>query len=339
MRGAKVNKEGVINLLSLRASGGKGWYSGDCPLCGKSGHLGVIFSGMPSFKCVKCLKKGTLVSLLKQIGRSDLYSIDQSLKPIAEMTIFPKKLINIDCTPKECPLPIEYTRISYSKYLHSRGFTEDQYELFGVATAKGDRRYGSDYILFTVFDSGRVVGYLGRSLWSKEKMDDFNRRMKESGRKIKHVKYKNSSGDFTKMLLGYDEIIEGETHTVIATEGLTDKANVDRSMGLYSSPDIKCVCTFGKDISPEQVAKLVKKKIKRFILFYDPDAITAIISSIKYTFTYFDSVEAVDIDPYSDEDAGDMTPDKIAEYLNKTIDAVAIKKMSINKNSIKRWRK
>ena len=43
-----VQKDRLIEILNLRRVGSKGWYSGDCPFCGKQDKFGVNFGEVPT---------------------------------------------------------------------------------------------------------------------------------------------------------------------------------------------------------------------------------------------------------------------------------------------------
>jgi len=43
MAGIKIEKKHLESLFKLKQTGNKGWYSTDCPYCGKKEHLGVNF--------------------------------------------------------------------------------------------------------------------------------------------------------------------------------------------------------------------------------------------------------------------------------------------------------
>lgn len=341
MNNIRFNKDGIILALSLTPTGGRGWYDGNCVFCGKKDHMGVNFeskgSKPPSFKCFKCGEKGSLIRLLKHIGRMDLMSGHGTPKPVSEQSLKVNSILNLDVTPEECRLPRSYERINHHPYLEGRGFTSIQYHMFGVAVARDDIRYKNDYVLFTIMDEGRPVGILGRSLWDEDRMNSHNAKVKESGMGTKHSKYKNMSVEFNKMLFGIDEIIEGVTHTAIAVEGVTDKASVDRGLNLYENDEMKCVVTFGKDMSSEQIVKLIKKGIRHLVLFYDPDAISAIKENLSRAFTYFDTVRCAVI--RFPKDAGDMSPMEIATCMNEQVDVFMVNSILLDKNKIKKWRK
>ena len=91
------------------------------------------------------------------------------------------------------------------------------------------------------------------------------------------LRYKNSiDTDFSCLLYGYDDIIEGETKTVIITEGVFDKISCDKKLRLYEDKSVRCVCTFGKKISDTQIKKLLNKGVENIILSYDYDALKEI---------------------------------------------------------------
>ena len=77
---------------------------------------------------------------------------------------------------------------------------------------------------------------------------------------------------FRSLLFGYDEINE-HTITVILVEGIFDKIAVDKVLGLWNNDEVKCVATFGKKISEDQIHKLELKGVSRVILLYDFDAV------------------------------------------------------------------
>ena len=121
---------------------------------------------------------------------------------------------------------------------------------------------------------GRNVGWLARSIKSKEWIDDTNKKRREQGREDKYLRWQNSvDTDFLKILFGFDELIYNITQIVIVVEGVTSKANIDKLLRLWEVKEIKCVCTFGKKISPEQINLLRYKGIRNVILLYDQDAV------------------------------------------------------------------
>lgn len=91
------------------------------------------------------------------------------------------------------------------------------------------------------------------------------------------MRYNNSiDTDFASLLYGYDDIIKGETETVIIVEGIFDKISCDKKLRLFDDNIVRCVCTFGKKISDVQINKLIAKGVSNIILSFDFDALKEI---------------------------------------------------------------
>lgn len=120
------------------------------------------------------------------------------------------------------------------------------------------RKY-DNYIIIPIYDDGVIRGFIGR--YADKKVPD------------NKLRYNNSGGtQFSNLLFGYDEITTNTT-TVILVEGVFDKISTDKFLDLGEDEEIKCVCTFGKKISKEQINKLLRKNVTNVILLYDFDAI------------------------------------------------------------------
>ena len=166
-----------------------------------------------------------------------------------------------------------------TKYLKERGITPADCIRYNIGATDLFRKF-QNYVLIPIYENGEIRGYLGRYGAKKVPKD--------------RLRYNNSVGtEFSELLFGYDEIIENTT-TVILVEGIFDKIAVDKVLHLWDNEEIKCVCTFGKKISPEQSKKLMLKGVTNVILLYDFDAIKDIkkyglelennfVTSITYT--------------------------------------------------------
>ena len=160
-----------------------------------------------------------------------------------------------------------------------RGITPADCKRYNIGATDLYRKY-QNYVLIPIYDGGKIRGFLGRYGAKKVPKD--------------RLRYNNSVGtEFSELLFGYDEITENTT-TVILVEGIFDKIAVDKVLHLWDNEEIKCVCTFGKKISPEQSKKLMLKGVTNVILLYDFDAIKDIkkyglelennfVTSITYT--------------------------------------------------------
>lgn len=266
------------------------------------------------YRCLKCDESGGLYSLLKHLDRLDL------VKQFKNVSIFSEKLLQINLNneikqsiifdeksltlAKETP-PIGFKRIYSHDYLLSRGITEEDFQKYKFGTTKLLSKY-KDRIILLIEENDVCVGYIARSMLSKEDV----KLLKERG--ISHARYINSVSEFGKMLMGYEEIVEGVTETAIIVEGAFDKTNITTLLDLYNDDYLKCLCSFGKKISDVQIYKLQKKGIKNIILMFDPDAYS---NSIKYGYElskYFNVLVA----KLTDCDPGDIKLEELLEVMN-----------------------
>jgi len=288
-----IEREFRVNFSSKSS---KGWMMSpnECPWCGKGDeHLGIRFNTPTakynnhiSFHCFKCDEKGGEFKLLRAIGQANIIKdgeyIDHSKKlekRVVVMDVDHSKKINLK-SPKRIA-PIGFKRIDYCDYLDSRGFEPWQYELYNVGKTSLDYRL-KDYVIFLIKEKGIIKGNVSRSIKSKEWIKSFNENVKTFNKKrppgekkkLKYLRYRNDEAEFDKLLMGIDEVNKG-TKVAILVEGIMDKANVDKLLKLNLDSSVKCLCTFGKKISDEQILKLREwgLNISTIILIYDPDAV------------------------------------------------------------------
>jgi len=337
-----VKKDEIISLFHLKEFGSKNWMAGDCPLCNKVEHLGVIFGEkISSFRCLKCGVQGTLFSLLKKIQRLDLvdkFKIINKDRFLENKIEISNEQIDLDLSLPKKSMPLGFKRVTSHPYLKSRDFTPEQIQLFKAGVTSLIPKLKSKYIIFAIEEGGECKGYISRSIWSKKTIDIYNKGVKRHNNIMKiqggplmkkHSRYQNSPDtDFGKMVLGIEEIIVGVTKTMILVEGLTDKANVDRKLGLYQIDEMKCGATFGKKISPFQIKKLQDKGIEDIVLIYDSEAVS---ESKQYSIelnNYF-NVEVGFIK--GDKDPGDLNQEEMHSVLNKLENPIAF-----NVNKVKK---
>lgn len=337
-----VNKEEVTKILHLKRSGNRGWFMGNCVYCGKEGHLSVIFGTVSSFDCKKCGRHGTLYDLLRYIKRFDLLTLHKNVN-LEE----PFKKLSIQSVEQEInynipvhSLPIGWKQIYHHDYLEKRGWDKEDYFRYPVGVTKLDPKLKNDYVVFacldsTIDDKEINIGYVSRSVKSKEWIKQFNEDL-PAGRR-KYLRYINSENtDFSKYLYGCNEITE-KTLIVIIVEGIFDKFNVDKKLKLFESEEVKCVCTFGKKISIEQIKRLQDKKIENIILLYDPDAVK---SSKEYSLSlnnYF-NVQVGYISYLNEmgesKDPGDLEEEELLSVLENTEDVVSFYLSKIEKRKL-----
>ena len=153
--------------------------------------------------------------------------------------------------------------------MDSRGFAPEHYAEFEPShvTSMLEPKL-HNYIIFKMKVDGVCVAWWARSRyskeWHKENLEAYKRHEADLV-----LRYRNSENNFQDLLGGCDEIIQGETQTVIIVEGIFDKVNIDNLLGLQHLQDIKCCFTFGNNIGQGQLKTLLQKKVKNVILLYD----------------------------------------------------------------------
>lgn len=271
-----------------------------CPYCGHTGGKFGIFIGQETAKkklfmshCFSCGHTTTDINqLLDDIGRSDLKIQETASFGELQVPQFVSLEEEIDDELNVVEMPEGWKRCYKNVYLKSRGFTFDDFDYFPVGTTRGLNFKFDDYVVFPIIDNGDIVGYISRHTWSKEKIDEYNRKARLQG-KYEIRRYNNSGSkegenDFVKLLYNYDSVIEDETDTVILCEGVFDVIALTRKLNLYDNHRIACVATFGKKISEAQIYKLQSKGVRTIVIGYDSDATEAINKAAMELNDYFD---------------------------------------------------
>lgn len=288
------------NILHIDKETRSGQYMCTCPLCGKPKHF-YINKRTQVWDCKKCFAVGNIYKLLKLLGKLYLLGdktveLTPQIKSIRESQD-EEQNTDVLTTLQNLPvrkMPVGFKVCKNNAYLLSRGIGGDVCKRYGIGETNLVSKL-KNYILIPIMDNGEVRGYLGRY---------GNKKVPEN-----KLRYNNSLGtDFASLLYGYDDIVKGETETVIIVEGVFDMISVSRKLNLDSEPDIKCVCTFGKKISDNQIKKLLEKEVANIILCYDYDALKEIKSYGMELNMYFNTFAAVamnkkDIDECTKEEA------------------------------------
>ncbi len=222
--------------------------------------------------CYHCNRRfGSLKETLKALDREDLIPAETAELDDSETDISAMLDDEIDDDLVEITMPRGYKRCYKNPYLKSRGWEVDDYEYFPVGTNRSIEREYQDYIILEVRDEGRTVGFVARSILSKEEIDSYNSRHHFKIRRYKNSDERDGNG-FAKMLYNYDAIEVGTTHSVILCEGPFDVVGLNRKLELYDNKHIVPIATFGKKISQEQMYKLQKKGVEQIVIGYDNDA-------------------------------------------------------------------
>lgn len=251
----------------------------NCPFCGHDGFKYGIYVGNNIGKkrfgmsnCYHCNRRfSSLKDTLKALDREDLLPAETAELDDDEPDTSALFENELDDELVEITMPNGYKRCYKNAYLKSRGWVVDDYEYFPVGTNRCIEREYEDYIILEIRDEGRIVGFVARSILSKEEIDSYNARHSYKIRRYKNSDERDGNG-FSKMLYNYDAIETGTTHSVILCEGPFDVVGLNRKLELYDNKHIVPVATFGKKISQEQMYKLQKKGVEQIVIGYDNDA-------------------------------------------------------------------
>ena len=315
-----IDKDKIISEFSLKKFGNKGWMHSlnfPCPFCGKGGDkFGVYLSGeKPGYRCFRCDSKGNIRFLLKKIGRMDLYVEDNSISLLEQESLIGELIYNQKADVSACcesiSQPMGFKRIYSDDYLSSRGFTTDQFDQFEAGISRHPKL--REYLVFLIREDSRLVGYLGRTKYSKDWHKKNEERAKRGECKLL-PRYRNAEVQFDEIVGGIDEIVQGKTHTVILVEGLMDKANTDRQLKLNDAEDIKCCFTFGNKVSEKQAIKIRNKGVEHIITLYDYGTVSQVQEFSLRIKHYFTSLLIGEI--LWDTDPGEMSRDEFNHVLS-----------------------
>lgn len=291
-----------------------------CPLCNKPEHFGIAINRKNHpWRCLKCGEVGTIFRLLKILGRVDLLSeIDVTdVRQITNKIQLTEEDENLEEEIAALPnvtLPFGWKRVYDNDYLKSRGWGKEDFQYNEAGITVLDKKY-KNYIIFPVTYEGNIKGYLGRHVWEKDKIKEWNKNPDNKYRQI--ARYKNSEDEFSMLLGGIDECTEN-THTVILVEGKFDKTNVTKLLSLYYEEEVKCCFTFGKTVTRYQFYLLQKVGVKKLIMIYDPDAVNDTKRYAMDASRYFN----VQVGFTSTKDCGDMNEQELYAVLDNLEDPI-----------------
>lgn len=260
----KIDDSDLREILHIQTETRSGQYICDCPFCGKESHF-YINKHTQMWDCKKCGEFGNIYKLLSYVGKlyllggSTIKQVEKidSIRSISEQS--DSDVVELQDLPiVKMPVGWKVSKNS-TPYLLSRGITKQDCVRYNIGATMLMPKF-KDYVIVPIYDGGEIRGFIGRY---------GNKRVPEG-----KLRYNNSIGtEFAELLFGYDEIVEGKTETVIIVEGIFDKMSVDKHLDLWDGDTIKCVSTFGKKISEQQIEKLKRKGVAKVILLYDYDAI------------------------------------------------------------------
>lgn len=276
----------------------------DCPFCDKTGHFyinkGVTKKGIiHGYDCKKCGVAGSVFTFLAKLNA--LYLIEGRQVVHDKLTKLEfeenEQLDSVDIVVPDKKLPIGAKPIvagsDFYTYLQSRKFQEIDFEYYQPHQTKIISKF-KDYVIIPVLQDYSIKGYVTR--YAIDKKD--SRYNKEA---LRYLNAKNVN--FGCLLSGIDEVNQN-TNTAILVEGFFDKISVTTELGLHYIDELKCLCTFGKKISTEQIKLIRKTKITTLILMYDErDAVNDMKKISQELKKYFNVLVA----STGDNDPGDCT--------------------------------
>lgn len=303
-----ISDEDLRSILHVEKETRSNQYIATCPWCNKSLHF-YINRKTQMFDCKKCGVSGGIYKLLKFTDR--LYLLggvtvkkEESIKSIRQIE---QEVVEESNEAKLLPsisMPAGYRVFNkINEYLKNRGITMKDIHHWKFGETRILSRY-MGYVLIPIYDNGEIRGYIGR--YGAKKIPDGK------------LRYSNSlHTDFSCLLFGYDDIVKGETDTVIITEGLFDAIAVTKKLNLFADNSVRAVCTFGKKISQTQIQKLINKEIRNVILLYDYDALKEIKHYSAVLDEYFNTKVAVALNK---KDIDECSSEEVVEVFNNIMD-------------------
>lgn len=236
----KISDEDLRSIINVEKETRSNQYISTCPFCGKPMHF-YINKTTQQFDCKKCQVSGGIYKLLKHFDKLYLLGaptvkIENQLKSIRDIEEGNSKAENAEI--RQLPtikMPVGFRVYEYvPTYLRERGITMEDIKHWGFGQTRIESRY-LGYVIIPIKEDGDVKGFVGR--YGAKKIPE------------NKLRYSNSlNTDFASLLFGFDDIVRGETETVIITEGLFDAISVTKKLNLFVDNSIRCVCTFGKKI-------------------------------------------------------------------------------------------
>lgn len=311
----KLTEIEISDLLKSPKKAPKGQLVSYCPFCHdeeRKFYINILKEGQ-LWDCKKCGERGNIFKLLKHLGKLNLILGEKQYELLERLPtlMLGKKNKEVVELP-EIDMPIGFKRVFYDEYLSGRGFSVGDYERYPVGVAV-DMKF-KNYIIFQVFEDGKLFGFTSRVKMSKSEVDSYNKSAKIQN-KPQILRWRNSDSDFSKLVYGLDEL-DGTIDTVIVVESIMGKRNVDRFLKEEGLDLLKCVATFGSKISEYQIEKLILRGVKNVILIFDPDAVNKIKHS-SYDLESFFDVEVGVIK--EGEDIDNFDNDRFIELINNTV--------------------
>lgn len=238
------------NTYKLQDSS-NGWYSFDCPFCGKKKKHAVSFEYMWC-KCWSCNYSNRLIKFIMDTERLTFTEVKDIIKMENSYIL---KAKNINDTVSSVKLPLGYTPILEGEgphaelareYLKKRNFDLKFLDKLGIGYVedKNSEYYG--YIIIPFKIKNRLTYFISRAYISNK------------------IKYKNPK--INEFNLGKGEILWNE-------DALCTKDKIYIMEGVFSALTVgdSGVALLGKTISSVQVRKILKSHVEEIVLCLDPN--------------------------------------------------------------------
>lgn len=231
-----------------------------CPKCGEEEcYVSIDLENHPG-RCWRernCGYTFNIISLLILLDRLSEFSSEYKSYSESVENKINREEFQYQLYPKEITLPLGFKLISKSAYLDQRKFTKGDYErhLPGITNYPSFNR---NRIFFPTFEDFKVVGYVSRSVYSKEHCLE--------NEILRYTKSEES--DFSKILHGFN--YQNSCKTVVLVEGYFDYFQVLRTIEKYKL-DMICIPLFGVELSIEQSLKLKLYGVETLIYLLDKD--------------------------------------------------------------------
>lgn len=293
-----------------------------CPKCGQSEcYISIVNENHPGrcWRENKCGYSFNIYTVLKELGRleefsSDYISYKEELNNVLELSSTDLEVQSKGFT--RCNLPVGFKFIKKSLYLDLREFDEEDYNLFLPGITNLVSRY-KDSIIFPIFENYEVVGYITRSIHTKEFC-------LENGL----LRYQKSDSDFYSIIYGlnYEQTIEN----VIVVEGLFDLHKVRKCVEKYKL-NYFVFPLLGVSLSQVQIYKLKRQGCKNLTFLLDRDIehkLRKSSSELLYDFNCY-------ITFCDEKDPGDSSIEEIYRILEEkiTLEEFLLNTVTINLNN------
>ena len=287
---------GILNSLGIKHANhpnSKGWLDIICPdhFDSSFGNCAInITSG--KYHCYRCGSKGHVDTLYKKAFNRDIHQSNNYIQPEV------KEEVKVNRYITENNYNFTHTKLNPNKYTYtiSRGFTNEFVDAFGIRHCLSD--IYDDYLVIPIQDKIKEINEVEfRKLKEYETLQKYFNcdysfdRLKRQFKK--HVKDNNIKLDSEYKIHFNDEVLSDDTlqylldkkvkylsgskikETIFNIDNLNRDETLYISEGLGSIPKLwshvskNCSCTFGSEISQDQIDYL--KQFKQVIIIPDND--------------------------------------------------------------------